>query len=335
MEDIFLLQTFFMPVKVILTHLSGKVHVETWVLGRDAKVRLLLTPLGGWNIPLIRSSFSAEEVEAILIIPTGSHLDDYLLWHLEKDDNYSVKSRYKLGRALKSVEVPSESTNSGQWKVIWRLRIPSKIKMFIWKACRNWIPTLFNLAGRGIPSDGTCLVCSNSAETKSMLYGIVLGLKVFGCLLIFVRVLSGRITCISKTCLCFITVFSPLVIWNFCVLCGGEFGIRGIKDIMVSEGTEWKMCKIGLMKMRWKAPDVGVFKVNTDAAIMTTNQVVGVGIVVRDSNGQLVGTSAQNNEACFSPSIAEAVAILRGLRFVVDAGLFPAVLEVIRSELLI
>ncbi|KAK2665802.1 hypothetical protein Ddye_004376 [Dipteronia dyeriana] len=54
------------------------------VLGRDAKVRLLLNT-------------SAKEVEAILSIPTGSNLDDYLLWHFEKDGNYSLKSGYKLG----------------------------------------------------------------------------------------------------------------------------------------------------------------------------------------------------------------------------------------------
>ncbi|KAK2638130.1 hypothetical protein Ddye_025925 [Dipteronia dyeriana] len=60
---------------------------------------------------------------------------------------------------------------------------------------------------------------------------------------------------------------------------------------------------------------------------MTPDQVIGVGIVFRDLNGQPVGSSAQNIEACFSPSIAEAVAILRGLRFVVDAGLLPIVLE--------
>ncbi|KAK3205121.1 hypothetical protein Dsin_019167 [Dipteronia sinensis] len=57
------------------------------------------------------------------------------------------------------------------------------------------------------------------------------------------------------------------------------------------------------------------------------HQLVGVGIVIRNLNGQVLASSAQKFAACFFPSVAEASAILKGLRFVVDAGLLPTVLE--------
>ncbi|KAK0578624.1 hypothetical protein LWI29_013325 [Acer saccharum] len=47
---------------------------------------------------------------------------------------------------------------------MWKMGIPLKIKLFIWKACNDWIPTKGNLGRRGIPCDGICPICSKSLE---------------------------------------------------------------------------------------------------------------------------------------------------------------------------
>ncbi|KAK2642149.1 hypothetical protein Ddye_023912 [Dipteronia dyeriana] len=70
-----------------------------------------------------------------------------------------------------------------------------------------------------------------------------------------------------------------------------------------------------------------MYKVNTDAAIKGGQSRVGVGIVVRNHSGLMMGSSSQNIVAFFSPQVAEAMAILRGIRFAVDSGLLPAVVE--------
>lgn len=45
------------------------------------------------------------------------------------------------------------------WNAIWKSKIPRLIKHFIWRACRNLIPTKVNLAKRRILEDIACPLC--------------------------------------------------------------------------------------------------------------------------------------------------------------------------------
>ena len=129
-------------------------------------VRSLLTASGQWNSQLIYSSFVAEEAEAILSLPIGaSRRDDSLLWHFEKSGSYTVKSGYRLSRLIQFRDDPSSSMLEDWWKTFWNIRLPQKVKIFLWKACHNWLPTLGNLARRGVEVEGRCPVCKEKPET--------------------------------------------------------------------------------------------------------------------------------------------------------------------------
>ncbi|KAK3189185.1 hypothetical protein Dsin_028746 [Dipteronia sinensis] len=67
----------------------------------------------------------------------------------------------------------------------------------------------------------------------------------------------------------------------------------------------------------WKVPATETFKINKDAALNICQKVSGVGVVIRDYNGYVMASICQNFEACYQPQIAEAMSILRGLRFTV------------------
>ncbi|KAK3184006.1 hypothetical protein Dsin_031292 [Dipteronia sinensis] len=43
--------------------------------------------------------------------------------------------------------------------------IPSKIKLFIWRACNNWLPTQMSLVLRKIPVDNRCPLHSRRPES--------------------------------------------------------------------------------------------------------------------------------------------------------------------------
>ena len=54
---------------------------------------------------------------------------------------------------------------------------------------------------------------------------------------------------------------------------------------------------------------------------------MGIGIVARNHKGLVMGSSVQTIPTFFSPEIAEAVAILRGILFAVDIRPLPITIE--------
>ncbi|KAK2659616.1 hypothetical protein Ddye_006149 [Dipteronia dyeriana] len=62
---------------------------------------------GSRNEQLNRSSFLADEANAIISLPLGlSQAKDSLLWHFDKSGAYTVKIGYRFGRMHLSREVP-------------------------------------------------------------------------------------------------------------------------------------------------------------------------------------------------------------------------------------
>ncbi|KAK3193675.1 hypothetical protein Dsin_024985 [Dipteronia sinensis] len=112
-------------------------------------------------------SFCKEDSDAILRIPiSASHADDVLIWHYDKSGAYSVKSGYWLGCSLHEAAYSSGMGDLvSWWKFLWKAPISSKVKIFIWKACQNWLPTMYNLSCRGIQVTNRCPLCMRDKET--------------------------------------------------------------------------------------------------------------------------------------------------------------------------
>ncbi|KAK2664583.1 hypothetical protein Ddye_003157 [Dipteronia dyeriana] len=76
---------------------------------------------------------------------------------------------------------------------------------------------------------------------------------------------------------------------------------------------------------RWVPPDHNLYKLNCDVALDSIH--VGLGMVIRDSLGEVLVTSAQRLVSNVSPQIAKAMAIFKGLQFAMNNGLLPVVIE--------
>ncbi|KAK2649623.1 hypothetical protein Ddye_017112 [Dipteronia dyeriana] len=323
------------------------------VLGENALVKRLITPSGSWDIPLIRSSFSREEVDAILSIPIRQLAGDSIIWHFGTDGNYTVKSGYKLGHSIWTINAPSGSSNSGWWNTIWQIKVPPKVKSFLWKACKNWLPTAFNLAGRGVPTEMLCLGCSKRPETTShaLWYCETLKRIRFSCS--FTAGPKWRddvefkdLFLFYKHVLCVEDVELLCIVW-WRIWFMRNRGMHSISGHCLDEVVSWASSYLEDFKSarlvdtsclvssscsnelvtKWTLSPVDTFKVNVDAAIQADKQLVGVGLIVRQSNGLVLVASAQCFTACFSPLVAEAVAILRGLQCAVSCGFYPVVLD--------
>ncbi|KAK4559009.1 hypothetical protein RGQ29_008306 [Quercus rubra] len=116
---------------------------------------LINQELRGWDREFIWKNFHHEDAEAILRVPLSYRdIPDTVVWIGEKSGEHFVKSGYrevqKIWKELKWVESSRGALGREVWKAIWNLRVPNKIKVFSWRACRSILPTRVNLSKKRI-----------------------------------------------------------------------------------------------------------------------------------------------------------------------------------------
>ena len=141
----------WIPVADMYKVISLKVQIRG---GEEMVSALIDEESRGWNSNLIRTSFLPREAEVILGIPLSPiALEDSQVWIKMPNGIFTVKSAYKIAYKMLK-EANSENHNAGclenskmqaLWKAIWNLKCQSKIKHFVWRACRNILPTKFGL----------------------------------------------------------------------------------------------------------------------------------------------------------------------------------------------
>nr|POE48158.1 putative ribonuclease h protein [Quercus suber] len=129
---------------------------------------LIIPSSGWWNIRLIDRYFHPPNAKLIKSLPLCSiPQSDMLIWPKEKTGIYFVKSGYKLLCEWQKVELNKPQipdTEKNFWSSIWKIKVPRKIKHFLWKACANLLPTKENLMKRRILQDSVCQRCLNGLE---------------------------------------------------------------------------------------------------------------------------------------------------------------------------
>ncbi|KAI5668928.1 hypothetical protein M9H77_18781 [Catharanthus roseus] len=82
--------------------LRAKYHAHVGFL--DAKVSALIDPTTrAWNVEVIKHIFMVRDVEEILKIPLfPAPTEDVLIWHYEKNGEFSVWSAYHMGMGFMS-----------------------------------------------------------------------------------------------------------------------------------------------------------------------------------------------------------------------------------------
>lgn len=118
---------------------QGRFHLE-FLLG----LQILLIRKLASGIFLLLQTVSREDLKFFYKIPLSRSLRrDELIWHFDKNGEFSAKTTYHL--AISSPNMPPPCGGDFQWSKLWGLPIPQKIKHFIWRACNNDIPTRENL----------------------------------------------------------------------------------------------------------------------------------------------------------------------------------------------
>lgn len=116
-----------------------------------------------WDVNKLNNHFCSEDVAAMVKtrIPQR-YTTDRVAWTHSKNGKYTVKSGY-FQWCEHHVNV-NEVQQSKGWSVIWKLEVPHKTKVFLWRFCRNTLPVRYLLRGRGIQVPVTCTMCTGEIE---------------------------------------------------------------------------------------------------------------------------------------------------------------------------
>ena len=102
-----------------------------------------------WKVSLVKHLFLPHEADMILGIPLSfKQSPDRIAWAPTPSGIFTTGSTYKLivSGAMNSFVGSSNLDNQRKfWRGLWQLRVPNKIKMFVWRAYNDALPTMDNL----------------------------------------------------------------------------------------------------------------------------------------------------------------------------------------------
>ncbi|KAK4398115.1 putative ribonuclease H protein [Sesamum angolense] len=262
-----------------------------------------------WDVDTINALLWPVDREAILQIPLSiSGGPDLLIWHYSNNGLFSVRSAYHL--ALSYFLASNAGTSDGRprykklWKSIWQAKVPSKAKLFIWRAIRNALPTAANLRRKMPHEEIVCPFCTDTDETiiHTLLHYCFArqSLADFDCALIICWTLwcSRNLKMLNKGFLFpqQIVDFSRTYINAFVVQNFGQFSPRPAHNHF------------------WQAPYGNCIKINFDGALLEGGKVLGLGVVARNSLGVCVAWCSIRQERGGPAFLAETLAAREAIR---------------------
>nr|ABN06084.1 Polynucleotidyl transferase, Ribonuclease H fold [Medicago truncatula] len=130
------------------------------------RARFIVCGGARWSIGTV---FSHDIASAIINTPLFSKVQhDRIIWKAENDGKYSVRSAYTL--CVEELIDTSFLRRPGYWSDIWRLKVPPKIKNFMWRVCRGVLPTRNKLRDKGVQCPEACVNCSTTSEDVKHLF---------------------------------------------------------------------------------------------------------------------------------------------------------------------
>jgi hypothetical protein len=94
----------------------------------------------------------------ILKVGTWS-LSDRIRWRFEKDGQYTVTNAYWY--CVEEAIDTSHLRGEGPWNLLWKAKLPQKVKNLMWSVCRNCLPTRTRLIQKGVDCPSSCILCDS------------------------------------------------------------------------------------------------------------------------------------------------------------------------------
>ena len=293
------------------------------VLPLDATVDVLIgAEAGVWKKELVQRLFLPHKAEVIQGIALSSRLpEDRQVWIQSANGCFSVKSAYKIAVEIKSGSdsgaVSDESSLRKFWKHLWRVNVPHKVHHFTWRACKNILLTKDILEKRKALSESCCEECKADVESSGHLFWSCpraqetwsmsnliptrhnLHFNSFMDLLWHaVIVAKWDQELVEKI------IMISWGLWNNRneVRNGGakkkvQAVIFGALDYLMEYQSSEAATIMQEVKCpaSWSPPPPNSYKINVDGAFFAAQKSAGVGILIRDEGGRLIGGLQQED----------------------------------------
>ncbi|GLT35678.1 hypothetical protein SLA2020_101090 [Shorea laevis] len=319
----------------------------------------LLDASGNWDVSKLSTCFTNEECKEIAKIPTGP-CPDNLVWHYNKFGKFTVKSAHFLAyKYINGFDIMegNNSVSSAEWKHLWKLKLPPKVKVFLWRAMLNRLPTLDNLLAKGVVNNALCQTCQLADESlmhillycphvEPIWFGSALGLIPRQLRLQNFVGWWRYMNTIAKQ------NSTPFLIEQWAVICWNVWKARNKKYFeqsnfnpnqvltqatgMFQEYCLWtnkdllnspkKAAVRTQVKSCWTRPPPEFMKINVDASYVSNCDLAALAMVGRNFDGELLIGRTWRCSAS-SPLMAEASALLKAIQYATDMGLNYVIFE--------
>ena len=275
-----------------------------------SKVSELLIPATAqWNVNYICSVFLPVDADTILKIPVCTrNMEDFWAWHPDRKGVFSVSSAYKLLVTTKLQReawlegrggASSNSREEDAWSNLWKLKVPSKVRIFLWRLARHSIPTTDVLQRRNMATQSACPLCGCQDSWRHALLSCTMSRCVWA--LSDENIVSKMMASTEPSAKNWLFV-SYLQELNQAIDCEPRVQGQAVRE----------------QQRRWIPPPPGSHKINVDGALSRNRRVGVAAAICRDSNGNYLGASAVVYGGVRDPMILETYACREALALAED-----------------
>jgi hypothetical protein len=318
----------------------------------------LINPVtGSWDEELVRQTFWEEDVKVILSLTVHEGWPNIIAWHFDNKGQFSVKSAYKVFRedllSKRDRQTGNCSYNTGMsvkeqcWSAIWKLRVPGKIRHFMWRLSHNSHALKVNLERKGVDLDNRCLFCYRNAEDVGHLFFKCKKVKELWRYLDMEghrMALAEKVTATELILYIMsvleeekrITIAVTLYYWwkeRNAVREGEKLRpadkIAHCIQLYVRELVmmQTKPIRQGMPIKKWVCPPREMVKINCDGSCDLKRHEGGWGYIIRDEVGDVISAGCGRVDHLLNPFQAEVIACLQGAQAAVDLGISRAIIE--------
>lgn len=116
---------------------------------------------GCWNLDVAEQIFNEEDFKDLQIMSlTNIQDNDIPIQKFSSTEVYTVKSTYHplMERMICNKHLKVQ----GNWNMLWNLQLPPKIKPFLWRSLRCYLPMRTRLQTKGVHYSSQCEYCKTN-----------------------------------------------------------------------------------------------------------------------------------------------------------------------------